>query len=110
MDEGDCGDGMQATRKCGRTSVTGNPPTTLTARGVTDPGPVPIRVPDSGLPMGGTFPFSPCDAVTVVDLVWSTGCDVKALPRVMVWVTTVCDTSGDALLTISCADFYKYER
>ena len=47
---------MQATRKCGRTSVTGNPPTTLTARGVTDPGPVPIRILDVSLLMGGTFP------------------------------------------------------
>ena len=28
--------------------------TTLIARDVTDPGPVPIRVPDSGLLMGGT--------------------------------------------------------
>jgi len=29
--------------------------TTLTARNLTDPGPVPIRVLDSGLLMGGTF-------------------------------------------------------
>ncbi len=29
--------------------------TTLTARDLTDPGPVPIRVLDSGLLMGGTF-------------------------------------------------------
>ena len=30
--------------------------TTLTARDLTDPGPVPIRVLDSGLLMGGTIP------------------------------------------------------
>jgi len=42
--------------------------TTLTARDVTDPGPVPIRVLDSGLLMSGTIPDHADEAVGLIGL------------------------------------------